>query len=167
MIDITQIFFLDNDDLSKNKLKSSILARHIIRSEIQNTKMRNDFYRYLSWRIQTTPLEGKIMHRYKNFYASAFANKSWIFIENFINFAVDGFNYSHSTAQKSSTDSTIEVLEEWWDYDYENYLWDNMKEEREEKEKHGQTGTEVCLVDDERMIQYQTYDDTSVISQKR
>ena len=46
MIDITQIFFLDYNDLSNNKQKSSILAR--------------------------------------------------------------------------------------WDYDYENYLWDNMKEEREE-----------------------------------
>ena len=81
MIDITQIFFLDDNDLSKNKQKSSILAR--------------------------------------------------------------------------------------WDYDYENYLWDNMKEEREEKENHGQTGTEVCLVDNERKIQYQTYDDASAISQKR
>jgi 6-pyruvoyl-tetrahydropterin synthase len=54
MIDITQIFFLDNNDLTNNKQKSSILAR--------------------------------------------------------------------------------------WDYNYENYLWDNMKEEREEKENHGQTG---------------------------
>jgi hypothetical protein len=166
MIDITRTFFLDENDLSKNKLESSISARHVIRSEIQNTKMRNDFYRYLSWRIQTAPLERKIMHRYKNFYVSSFINRSWILIENFIKFAVEVFNNSHSTAQKLRTDSTIEMFEEWWDHDYEEYLWNNMEEEREEKEKHGQTGTEVYLVDNERKVQNQTYDDASAISQK-
>jgi hypothetical protein len=149
MIDITQIFFLDDNDLSKNKHESSISARHIMRSEIQNTKMRNDFYRYLSWRIQTAPLERKIKHKYKTFYVSSFTNRSWILIENFIDYVIEVFNNSHSTAQKLSTDPIIEVLEEWWNYNYEDYLWDNMEEEGKQKEKHGQTGSEACLIDNE------------------
>jgi hypothetical protein len=95
MIDITQIFFNEYDDKDDNKKNSSILARNTIRDEIQNTKMRNDFFRYLSWRIQTAPLKKMIMHRYKNFYITAFTNESWILIEKFIDYAVEVFNYSH------------------------------------------------------------------------
>ena len=67
MIDITQIFFFEDNKEHDNGKELSILARNTVRDEIQNTKMRNDFYRYLSWRIQTAPLNKKIMHRYKKF----------------------------------------------------------------------------------------------------
>jgi hypothetical protein len=165
MIDITRIFFLDDNDLSKNKQKSSIPARHIIRSEIQNTKMRNDFYRYLSYGIQTPPLERKIMHRYKNFYVSSFINRSWILIENSIKFAVEVFDNSHSTAQKLRTDSTIEMVEEWWEYEYEEYLCDNM--EGEKKNKSTDNRDRGMFSRHERKVQNQTYDVASAISQKR
>jgi hypothetical protein len=108
MIDITQLFLFDDNDLSKNKQEPLISARHIIRSEIQNTKMHNDFYRYLSWRIQTAPSVRKVLHRYKNFYVTSFANGSWILIEDFIDYAIEVFKNSHSIAQ--SSDSTIRCL---------------------------------------------------------
>lgn len=121
MIDITQIFLFDDNDLSKNKQESSISARHIIRSEIQNTKMHNNFYRYLSWRIQTAPSVRKVLHRYKNFYVTSFTNGSWILIESFIDYVVEVFKNPHSIAQKLGSDSIIKVLEEWWNYDYKDY----------------------------------------------
>jgi hypothetical protein len=85
--------------------------------------MRNDFFRYLSWRIQTAPLKKKIMHRYKNFYITAFTNESWILIEKFIDYAVEIFNYSHPSTE-TTVAFTIKMLEEWWDNDYDNYLCD-------------------------------------------
>lgn len=121
--------------------------------------MRNDFYRYLSWRIQCVPSERKLVQRHKNYYISSFTNGSWILIENFVDYTVEVFNNSHSVAQKLSTDSTIKMLEEWWDYDYEDYLWDNVGEEGGEKEKHGETGPEICLIDNDREMQNQTHDD--------
>jgi hypothetical protein len=36
----------------------------------------------------------------------------------------------------------------------------------DEKEKYGQTGTEICLLDNDRRIQNQTYDYNSAILQK-
>ncbi len=97
MIDITHISYSnDNNGLSKYNHEPLASARHIICSEIENTKMRNDFYRYLSWRIQTAPLKKKIMHRYKNFYVTCFTNESWVMIESFVGYAVEVFNNSHN-----------------------------------------------------------------------
>lgn len=159
MIDIAQIFsFEDNGKYGNNK-KLAISARNTIRDEIQNTKMRNDFYRYLSWRIQTAQLKKKIMHRYKNLYITTFANESWILIEKFIDYAVEVFNNSHSTTQRLSTDSTIKVLEEWWGYDNEDYLWGEEVKEYEVKARG-----EICLVDPDNKIQSQSYRNTYVDS---
>ena len=52
--------------------------------EIKYTKMRNDFYRYLAWRIQTVDLERKINSRNKTFNYPLFTNKSWKDIEKFV-----------------------------------------------------------------------------------
>jgi hypothetical protein len=155
MIDITQIFFFEDNDQNDNRKELAILARKTIRDEIQNTKMRNDFYRYLSWRIQTAPLKKKIMHRYKNFYITTFTNESWILIEKFVDYAVEVFNSSQSTTQKISTDSTVKVLEEWWDYDYEDYLWDE-----EGKEYEVEARGEVCVLDKDNKTQLQSHHDT-------
>jgi hypothetical protein len=145
MIDITQIFFFEDNKEHNNRRELSIIARNTIQDEIQNTKMRNDFYRYLSWRIQTAPLKKKIMHRYKNFYITTFTNESWILIEKFVDYAVEVFNLTHPST-KTTVGSTIIVLEEWWDYDYEEYLWDE-----EVKQYDVETSGEICLLDKDNM----------------
>jgi hypothetical protein len=123
MIDITQIFFFEDDGKFENRKELSVIARNTIRDEIQNTKMRNDFYRYLSWRIQTAPLKKKIMHRYKNLHITTFTNESWVLIEKFLEYAVEVFNCSHPSSETTVV-LTISVLEEWWNYDLKDYLWD-------------------------------------------
>jgi hypothetical protein len=110
--DITQIFFFEDNDQSNDRQESSIPVRNIIRAEIQNTKMRNDFYRYLSLRIQAASLKKKIMHRYRDYYITTFTNESWILIEKFIVYAVEVFNSGHPLAKRTTVDSTIKVLEE-------------------------------------------------------
>jgi hypothetical protein len=150
MIDITQIFFLEDDGKDGLKKKLSISARNIIRDEIQNTKMRNDFFRYLSWRIQTAPLKKKMMHRYKNFYITTFTNESWILIERFIDYAVEIFNRSHPSTE-TTVASAIKKLEEWWDYDYEDYLWD------EEGKEYGiESSGEVYILDRDNTTHFQS-----------
>jgi hypothetical protein len=155
MINITQIFFFeDNNDNNKkqdNRKELAIIARNTIREEIQNTRMRNDFYRYLSWRIQTAPLRKKILHRNKNFYITTFTNESWILIEKFVDYAVEVFNRSHLFANTDVV-SAITVLEEWWDYDYEDYLLDE-----EDREYEIETNREVYLLDSDNPIQLQSH----------
>ena len=158
MIDITQIFFFEDNKEHDNGKELSILARNTVRDEIQNTKMRNDFYRYLSWRIQTAPLKKKIMHRYKNFYITTFTNESWILIEKFIDYAVQVFNHSHPST-KTTVVSTIKVLEEWWDNDYDDYLWD---EEGKEYEIEA-VGEEVCVLDKDNMAKLQSHHNACVV----
>ena len=120
--------------------------------------MRNDFYRYLSWRIQTAPLKKKIMHRYKNFYITTFSNESWILIGKFIGYAVEVFNHSHPST-KTTVVSTIEVLEEWWDYDYEDYLWDE-----EGKEYEIEASGEICMIEKDNTTQLQSHHSSRVDS---
>jgi hypothetical protein len=119
--------------------------------------MRNNFYRYLSWRIQTAPLKKKIMHRYKNFYIATFTNESWILIEKFVEYAVEIFNHTH-TSTKTTVGSTITVLEEWWDYDYEEYLWDEEVKEYEVEA----VGEKVCLLDKDNITKLPSHHNACV-----
>ena len=153
MINITQIFFFEDSDKHDDRGETTV-AREIIRDEIWNTKMRNDFYRYLSWRIQTAPLKKKIVHRHKNFYITNFTNESWILIEKFIEYAVEVFNVSHPHASRTTVASTVRVLEEWWDYDYEDYLWD---EEGKEPESAGRE--DICVLES---FGQRKYDSTTI-----
>ncbi|MEP6575287.1 MAG: hypothetical protein ABJB85_02540 [Nitrososphaerota archaeon] len=93
--------------------------------EIKYTRMRNDFYHYLSWRIQSVNLEKKVVHKHKNFVYSVFIEESWKAIEKFVKFAVEIYNESHPM-QRTTTDHAIRTLKEWWDYDYEEYLSDSI-----------------------------------------
>ncbi|MGH9975113.1 MAG: hypothetical protein ACRD8Z_04670 [Nitrososphaeraceae archaeon] len=113
----------------------------------------------MSWRVQTAPLKRKIMYRYKNFYITTFTNESWILIEKFVDYAVEVFNSSHSSTKRTTVASTIKVLEEWWDYDYEDYLWDEEGNEQEAERRE-----EICMADNDNKTQVQSPSDTYVDS---
>jgi hypothetical protein len=97
-------------------------------SDIEPTKMRNDFFRYLSWMIQSAPLKKRVVHRYTKFYISSFTEESWGIIERFVYHAVDVFNTSHPL-QITTVEKTPQTLEDWWDYDREEHVREhaNMK----------------------------------------
>jgi hypothetical protein len=86
-------------------------AEHRITSEIKSIKMRNDFYRYLSCKIQSSPLENRVMHRYTNFYISIFTEEVLDLIEGFVLYAVEIFNKSHPT-QTTTVQKILQTLEE-------------------------------------------------------
>jgi hypothetical protein len=83
--------------------------------------MRNDFYRYLSWKIQSGAFDRRIINKHDDLFISTFTEKSWKIIEEFISFAVQAFNKSHPMQTTTKTE-TIKTLQEWWDTDYEQYL---------------------------------------------
>jgi hypothetical protein len=114
-------FFISERRQDKNNTMTATIK---IKSEIESTKMRNDFYRYLSWMIQSVPLEKRVVHRYTNFYISTFTEKSWRIIESFVYYAVEIFNISHPL-QITTVEKTLQTLEEWWDYDHEEYVWEH------------------------------------------
>ena len=87
--------------------------------EIKYSKMRNDFYRYLAWRIQTADLERKPAKKHKNFDYPLFTDKSWKKIESFVWAAVQIYNKSHR--QKTTLEHALGKLKEWWDCDCEEY----------------------------------------------
>ena len=91
--------------------------------EIKYTKMRNDFYRYLAWRIQTVDLERKINSGNKSFKYPLFTNKSWKDIEKFVKAAVQIYNKSHSH-QHTTVRHALKTLKEWWNHDYQEYQSD-------------------------------------------
>ena len=91
--------------------------------EIKYTKMRNDFYRYLAWRIQTVDLERKINSRNKTFNYPLFTNKSWKDIEKFVKAAVQIYNKSHPH-QQTTVRRALKTLKEWWNHDYQEYQSD-------------------------------------------
>jgi hypothetical protein len=106
---------------------SVLISPNIIRSGIEATKMRNDFfYRYLSWKIQSAGLEKKIVHKHGNFTISTFTNKSWQSIKIFARYALEVFNNSHP--DKTTTASkTLETSEDWRNNnDYEEYFWEEV-----------------------------------------
>jgi hypothetical protein len=105
------------------RVNDIITARNKIKSEIEATKMRNDFYRYLSWVIQSAPLKKRVVHRYTNFYVSTFTDESWKIIESFVYPAVEIFNVPHPL-QTTTVEKTLQTLEEGWDYDHEEYVWE-------------------------------------------
>jgi hypothetical protein len=92
--------------------------------EIKYTKMRNDFYRYLAWRIQTADIERKInskhKHKHKSFSYPLFTNKSWEDIEKFVKAAVQIYNKSHPR-QQTTVSHALKTLKEWWNHDFKEY----------------------------------------------
>ncbi len=85
--------------------------------EIKYTKMRNDFYRYLAWRIQTVDIERKINSSRKGFSYPLFTDKSWKDIEKFVKAAVQIYNKSHPH-QQTTVPHALRTLKEWWNHDY-------------------------------------------------
>jgi hypothetical protein len=104
---------------------SVLNSPNIIRSGIEATKIRNDFYRYLSWKIQSAGLEKKIVHKHGNFTISTFTKKSWQSIRVFARYALEVFNNSHPD-QTTTASKTLETLEDWWNNDYEEYFWEEV-----------------------------------------
>jgi len=109
---------------SQSKNNKELYTLNIIRSEIESTKMHNDFYRYLSWVLQTASLTKNLVHWHTNFYISTFTEESWSLIESFISYAVEIFNKSHPT-QTTTVEKTLQTLEECWHYDYKGYVWEH------------------------------------------
>ena len=87
--------------------------------------MRNDFYPYLSCKMQSAELKKKIVRKHSNFTISTFTKKSWQSIEIFVRYAVKVFNNSHPD-QTTTVSKTLETLEDWWNYDYEEYFWEEV-----------------------------------------
>jgi hypothetical protein len=83
--------------------------------------VRNDFYRYHSWKIQTANLKRLVVRKHKNFIFSIFTEESWKTIERFVEAAVQIYNKSHP-CQKTTGAHALKTLKEWWLYDYEEYL---------------------------------------------
>jgi hypothetical protein len=117
-------FFAERNQTGEEKEKYEVEARNRIKSEIESTKMRNDFYRYLSWMIQSVPLKKRVDHRYTNFYISTFTKESWNVIESFVYYAVEVFNSSHPL-QITTVEMTMQILDEWWNYDGVEYVWEH------------------------------------------
>ena len=109
-------FFAARNQTSEEKKKYELEARNRIKSEIESTKMRNDFYRYLPWMIQSVPLKKRVGHRYTNFYISTYTKGSWNVIESSVYYAVKVFNSSHPH-QITTVEKTLQILDEWWNYD--------------------------------------------------
>jgi hypothetical protein len=124
-------FFAARNQTGEEKKKYNVEARNRIKSEIESTKMRNDFYRYLSWMIQSVPLKKRVVHRFTNFYISTFTKESQNIIESFVYYAVEVFNTSHPF-QITTVENKLQTLDEWGDYDREEYVWEHeiMKDAR-------------------------------------
>jgi hypothetical protein len=88
--------------------------------EIKYTKMRNDFYRYLAWRIQTVDIERETNSKNKSFSYPLFTDKSWADIEKFVKAAVQIYNRSHPR-QQTTVSHALKKLKEWWNQDYKEY----------------------------------------------
>jgi hypothetical protein len=107
--------------------RHSLRKRHVrkrlqtITLEINSIRMRNDFYRYLSWKIQSGAFDRTIINKHDDLVISTFTEESLKIIEGFISFAVQAFNKSHPM-QTTTTTETIKTLQEWCDTDYEQYL---------------------------------------------
>ena len=117
-------FFAARNQTGEEKKKYEVEARNRIKSKIESTKMRNDFYRYLSWMIQSVPLKKRVDHRYTNFYISTFTKESWNVIESFVYYAVEVFNSSHLLLI-TTVEKTLQILDEWWNYDRVEYVWEH------------------------------------------
>jgi hypothetical protein len=117
-------FFAVRNQTRERKKKYNVIARNRIKLEIESTKMRNNFYRYLSWMIQSLLLKKRVVHRYGKFYISTFTTESWSIIESFVYYAVEVFNTSHSP-QITTGEKTLQPLDEWWNYDRDEYVWEH------------------------------------------
>jgi hypothetical protein len=113
-------FFAARNQTGEEKKKYEVEARNRIKSEIESTKMRNDFYRYLSWMIQFVPLKKRVDHRY----TMIFTKESCNVIESFVYYAVEVFNSSHPL-QITTVEKTLQILDEWRNYDRVEYVWEH------------------------------------------
>jgi hypothetical protein len=117
-------FFAARNQIGEENKKYEVEARNRIKSEIESTKMRNDFYRYLSWMVQSVPLKKRVDHGYTNIHISTFTKESWNVIESFVYHAVEVFNSSHPL-QVTTVEKTLQILDEWWNYDRVEYVWEH------------------------------------------
>jgi hypothetical protein len=99
-------FFAARNQTGEEKRKYDVEARNRIKSEIESTKMRNDFYRCLSWMVQSVPLKKRLVHRYTNFYISTFTKESWNVIESFVYYAVEVVQFISFTSDHNSRKDT-------------------------------------------------------------
>jgi hypothetical protein len=118
----------NNDIACKNDDTKRIDITELIDKEIQSTKMRSDFYHYLSWKIQSAGLQQEIVKKYNNFMICKFTTASWKSIEIFVDKAVTIFNKYHPT-QSTSPLRTLHTLLQWWELEYEQFLWEEQEEE--------------------------------------
>jgi hypothetical protein len=102
-----------------------LIFPNIIRSGIEATKMRNDLYRHLSWKIQSAGHEKKIVHKYVNSPISTFTKKSLQSIKIFVRYALEVFNNSRPDLN-TTVSKTLETPEDWWNNDYEEYFWEEV-----------------------------------------
>jgi hypothetical protein len=114
-------------DISDETKSTAITAfAELVHKEIEPTRMRRDFYHYLSWKIQSAGLPQKIVKKYNNFMICKFTTASWKSIEIFVGKAVTIFNRYHSN-QSTSLLRTLHTLLQWWELEYEQFLWENRK----------------------------------------
>jgi hypothetical protein len=117
-------YFAARNQTGEKKKKYNVAARNKIKSEIESTKMRNDFYRYLSRMVQSVPLKKRVDHGYTNIHISTFTKESWNVIESFVYHAVEVFNSSHPL-RVTTVEKTLQILDEWWNYDRVEYVWEH------------------------------------------
>ncbi|HEY7080308.1 MAG TPA: hypothetical protein VH500_11440 [Nitrososphaeraceae archaeon] len=117
-----------NDIECKNHNTKRIEITELIDKEIQSTDMRSDFYHYLSWKIQSAGLQQEIVKKHSNFMICKFTTGSWKSIEIFVDNAVTIFNKYHPT-QSTSLLRTLHTLLQWWELEYEQFLWEEQEEE--------------------------------------
>lgn len=91
--------------------------------EIKYTKKRNDFYRYLAWRIQSVDLERENVRNDESLDYPLFTKKSWKSIEKFVRSAIRIYNISHAN-QQVLVSHALKTLKEWWSHDLEEYVFD-------------------------------------------
>jgi hypothetical protein len=117
-------FFAARNQTGEEMKKHNVATRNRIKSEIESTKMHNDFYRYLSWILQSVPLKKRVVHSYTNFYILTFTKESWSVIESFVYYEVEVFSSSHPL-QITTVAKTLQTLDEWWNYDRVEYVWEH------------------------------------------
>jgi len=123
---------LDSDKMGDHKdmLKDTavIAITELVHKEIESTRMRSDFYHYLSWKIHNVGLPREIVKKYDNFMICKFTTQSWKLIKIFVDHAVTIFNRCHPD-QSASLVRTLNTLLQWLELEYEQFLWEEQEEE--------------------------------------
>ncbi len=116
------------DNIGGTKNTAIIPFTELVHKVIESTRMRGDFYHYLSWKIQSAGLSQEIVKKYNNFMSCKFTTASWKSIEIFIEKAVTIFNRYHPN-QSISLLRTLHTVLQRWEIEYEQFLWEDQEEE--------------------------------------